>query len=226
MTVLDLVKQSLGLSNVIAIGETPSSSVLSDAIISLNMILSTWQNDGLIALTERNTFQATAGSSSYSIGTGETWNMPSPLSIISAFVSSTDSTDSEIKIVNELDYMSISSKLSQGVPYILMYVYGTVTLYYTPDKAYGVTLLTDKQFDVYGSGSTTINLPNGYFPALVYALAAELMQKNVGEVSQYIMNQKNEAMNILRGTNLIKPPLLRYRTPFSNRVYNGETDDI
>jgi hypothetical protein len=226
MTVLDLVKQSLGLSNIIAVGESLNAAVFADAVVSLNMILQSMQNNGLLSFTEKQSFTVVSGTFEYVVGENETWDGNKPLSINSAYIRDSNGTDFEVLVINETDYMKIPTKSTVARPTHITYTNGMVTMYPVPDQSYTITIMSNKPFVEYSgsSGNTEVVLPNGYNQYLVYALAEELMQKNFGEVSQYIQAKSRDAMEAIKRTNLKKPPILTYDNAFSNKRYDPEYD--
>lgn len=68
-TVRDIIAGSLRLISVVAAGETPTAQEQADALVSLNDMIETWSNEGLMIFkTDREVFPLTSGKSSYTIG--------------------------------------------------------------------------------------------------------------------------------------------------------------
>lgn len=233
MTVLDLIKSSLRLINAIASSETPNSAMTYDALEALNMMLESWQNDGMLSLTEQQSFSITSGVNSYSIGDGETWDGNKPLIIISAKIRDSSNNDYPLKQVNQQDYLRIFSKDDTGIPHKFAYVpaesTGTIYLHYKPDTSYTITLLSQKAFVWYTKAqlATTINLPAGYLAALKYNLAVEISSEYFPTINQLIIAKADEYLVKLKRTNLKKPSRLSYDPIFSKKQnYDVVTDTM
>lgn len=233
MTVLDLIKSSLRLIGVIASGETPDGSMTSDALQALNLLLNSWQNEGLISLTEEQAFTATSGNMSYVIGSSQTWNGNKPLSIITAKIRDSAGNDYPLKQISYNDFLRIFSKSDSGRPYTFAYVpaesTGTIYLHFTPDTTYTVTLLSQKALTEYTVAllSSIIDLPAGYLAALKYNLAVELSPEYSTTISQLIIAKADDYLVKLKRTNLKKPSRISYDPIFSKKQnYDVITDTI
>lgn len=179
MTVLDIIKSSFRLLNVYASGETPSSDDSADALTTLNMMIGSWNNDGLMIYQVLNeTFSLVNGTASYLIGAGQTFNTTRPNKIDSAYVRDTASNDFDVRLINSEEYGNIAEKTLTGVPsrmyYNAAYPYATMYFWPVPDAAYTLGLNQWKQISTFTDLVTTITLPPGYEMALRYCLAVEL----------------------------------------------------
>lgn len=230
MTVLDLIKSSLRLIGALAANSTPNAETERDVRETLNLLLGEWRNRGLLALSEKQTFNVVSGTNSYTIGTGLTWNGRAPLKITSAYLT-IDSTDYQLEIIGESEYMEIADKTLSARPSKLFYMPngedGTVYLFGEPDENCTITIVNPNVVN-YTSGSTSIELPSGYLQALKYALAVELIPE-WGETSatniQIITRRATETMAAIKSTNLKKSKPIQFDTPFSGcGNYNSDSD--
>jgi hypothetical protein len=214
MTVLDLIKASLRTLGVLAAGETPSNEEATDCRQALNLLLQGMQNEGLLSLTEQQTFDVAQSTISYTVGSGQTWDGNKPLRILSAILRYDSTDDYPLEIVPESEYLDISLKNTEGRPRVLMYVpgetTGTVYLYPKPDHAYEAILLSQKAFTEYTAGGTTISLPNGYLAYLKYALAIEIAPEFEREPSAWVLKQEQRYKEIIQRTNLKRPRQMQF----------------
>lgn len=146
-----------------------------DGLETLNQMLGSWSNDGLIVFARSwENFNLTGGDGEYTIGAGDDFNTARPNHIIEAFVRS-DVTDYPLVIVNDSDYYAkIIDKTSQGIPDYLSYdtqfPSGKIRLWPVPSSSLGLHLLSEKAFSTYALDDT-ISLPPGYESAIIYNLA-------------------------------------------------------
>jgi hypothetical protein len=232
MNVLELIKSSLRLVGAIASSETPASDMAVDAREALNLLLAEWHNNGLVSLTERQTFDVTGDVHEYAIGPGQTWDGNTPLKILSAYLT-LGTYDYPLAIIGESEYMHLFDKSVKARPTKLCYVAGTGTgiayLHGSPDTDYTITILNQKAFVEYTNNTTEINLPNGYLQALRYSLALELLPEypNVPQnIVGIIMSRAQEAVGAIKKTNLKRPRQMTAGASFTGNSDNGGTYDI
>jgi len=230
MTVLDLIKSILRKIGVLAAAETPNSNTANDVLQSINLLLQEWDNEGLLALTERQTFNVTSGTQTYTIGPGMTWVGNKPLKIISAYIT-LDSIDYPLEIIGESEYMKISDKTVEEMPSLLYYQFsnstGTVYLIGKPDQAYTITILSLKAFTEYSSLTTTISLPKGYQNALLFNVALDTWPEySKQDPPQWLVRRANETLARIKKTNLKKAMPMQFDGIFlgSGGNYDIESD--
>jgi hypothetical protein len=229
MTVLDLIKSSLRLLGVLAAGETPESADSNDANDILTILLEEWQNEGLISLTEQQSFSVSSGTLNYTIGSGQTWDGNKPLDILAATLRDSDGYDTNLKIIGEKEYLALHDKDMSAKPTKLFYApsnsTGVVYLYGQPDANYTIILLKQAAFTTYTDLTTTINLPAGYLQALRYNLAVEIAPEYEITPSAWIVSQSNEKVAKIKRTNRKKPKPLQFDPIFNNvNTYDIESD--
>jgi hypothetical protein len=177
-TARQIIKRAMQRAGVLVKNEDPAADEASDGLARLNDILSMWSNDGMLvyARTLEN-FNLVGGTTSYTIGTGQTFNTARPMQIISAYVRS-GTTDYPLEIISDEKYAAIANKASQGIPEYLNYdngyPAGTIKLYGTPSSAYVIYLLTEKALTAFSTLDTAASLPPGWEKALTDNLAVEL----------------------------------------------------
>lgn len=177
-TALGIIVSALKKIKVLTKSETPDANDSADALVSLNALLSSWSNDGLTCYARVNeSFSLVAGTASYTIGTGATFNTTRPLFIASAFIRS-GTTDYEIKeIITDEQYDSLPVKTTQSIPSVLNYTSsfpnGRIRLYETPSSNYSLYITSEKEITALAI-TDTISFPPGWERALTYNLAVEI----------------------------------------------------
>ena len=214
MTVLELITAAYRKFGAIGAGETLSSGMSQDGLEALNLLLEEWENDGTITLTEQQTFNVTASTYSYSIGDSETWDGNKPLRILEAYVT-ISSYDYPLTEIYEKEYMRISDKDVEAYPTSFCYVpaesTGTVYLYPSPSTNGTITMLNNKAFTQYTELTTTVDLPNGYKPALIWNLSAELYPEfEQKDTPAWLLSRAEKTLNAIKTTNTRRPIPLKF----------------
>lgn len=161
------------------LGFTPTAAEAADAMTALNHMLAEWAlaPAGVYVPTREN-FNLVASTSSYTIGSGQTFNTALPVRIFKAFTR-TDNIDYPIETYFGMEgYADLALKTTTGRPYALYFershTTGTVFFYPTPDAAYAVHLWSKKALGFYTSLSDTLNLPTEYEPVIKFNLPVEI----------------------------------------------------
>lgn len=194
MTVLDLIKSSLKLIGVYGAGETPSNDDAQDAFDVLNMMIGSWNNDGLMMYQILDeTFSLISGTRTYTIGASQALNTTRPTKIDSAYIRDSSNQDYGVEIIMSDEYNSVYDKIdTRGRPqklyYNAAYPSGTIYLYPVPDAAYTLGLSQWKQLTAFTGLTQTISLPPGYEMALRYNLAIEMAPEFRATITPEIQN--------------------------------------
>jgi len=116
MTAQELIKASLRVIQAIATGETPSDSEMQDGLEALSMMLRYWgAKRTLMHYIEVENHTLTAGTASYTIGSGGDIDTVRPLKITGGYTRS-GSRDTPIEIVDETKYREITQKSYSSGP--------------------------------------------------------------------------------------------------------------
>lgn len=178
-TIRDSVERSLRLLGVKASGEALEASELTDGILAFNRMLESWAVDGILvnAIT-REVFTLVAGTQTYLMGTGQTFNTTRPIRIESAGIIS-NGFEYPMESYTSLQWAAINNK-SQGtnIPE-KFYAEGTATnetinVWPVPNSAVQIAIYSEKPFTEYATGSETLALAPGYADAIEYNLAVRL----------------------------------------------------
>lgn len=177
-TALEVITSSARLFGAIGPIEALTSEEAADGLVSLNELLESLSNESLAiyAITQES-FATVAGTASYTIGSGATWNTTRPLRIESAFIRSS-SIDYPVRVLSREEYDGITAKTTRFMPNRLFYdttvANGTVYLHGVPDAVYSLFLDSYKQLQSFAALNTAVVLPPGYKRMLRYNLAVEI----------------------------------------------------
>jgi len=172
-----LLTAALRKLGVIAEGQTPSAANLADGQIAINAAIGQLRGLGM-PLWARSEYTFTPVTSSYTIGTGMTLNTVFPVRMLQAF-----RTESNARIPMELvarqDYNILPTTVGSmplKVNYQPYINYGVVSLWPTPasTNTSTVTLVYQRPFQYFTSGSETADFPEEWLLPLIYTTAVLL----------------------------------------------------
>jgi hypothetical protein len=198
-TALGIITSAMRKAGILTKGESASADEAADGLEMLNDLLASISNDSMVVYARTlNNFTLSGGTSSYTIGTGATFNTARPIKIISAYVRS-GTVDYPLTIVSDEQFATIPMKAINGIPQFLNFTNdfpnATIKLYPVPDSSYQIYLLTEKQLSTFAL-SDTVSLPPGWRRMLVYNLAIELApeygQSLPAEVVEIAKESKSE----------------------------------
>ena len=225
------------LIGAISSGENVAADEASDALISLNDMIDSWSNEGLLIFQSvRETFPLVVAQSSYTIGTGGDFNTSIPQIIESAAIIDSNSNPNieyPMRVNSTQEYAMIPDKaLSTNIPTDLYFRRGvplsTITLYPVPDATKTLALYSQKPLAQYASLNDTVTLPKGYARALRYNLALELAPEYGKEPAMNVQMVAKESKQMIKRLN-IDPIFLKSdirgvtsgeRRPFN--IFRGE----
>lgn len=191
--------------------EQPSSDEINDGFYALNSMLDSWTNESML-ITARawENFPLSAGVSLYTIGTGQTFNTVRPTFINDAYVivSSTTTPSYQLTVIQDETYFDTTLKTQQGIPFELnydnAYPSGNIRIYFVPDQAYMLYLLSEKPLTQFASLDTVVSMAPGWEIALIYNLAVliapefgqEASAQTIQIATQAKKNVKNSIMRV------------------------------
>lgn len=182
MTGAEVVEEALAELGVLAAEESLSAWEQTRGLKRLNMLLKSWQADGVYpwTLTE-DSFTLVQGTASYLFGTGGTKTyVPFDLGEPDAAVRITrSSVDRPLREIGRRDYFALPNKTTQGNP--TQYYYdrqresGTLYLWPTADAGLGTLKYTYRRslFDI-DAATETLDLPQEWGRAVVKNLADDM----------------------------------------------------
>lgn len=166
------------LNSLVAIGEkavegaTLSTAEQAFYLGKINSMLESWslERTAVYAITQ-DTKALTAGTVSYTIGSGGSINVARPLKIVNAFTRNSSNYDFPIDIIGQPEYNAIKVKSTgNSYPTVLYYdtayPLGTINLYPAPIAGLTLYLNSYKQLQSFANVSTALSLPPGYQRAI------------------------------------------------------------
>jgi len=176
-----LITAALRKLGVIAQGQTPSTQNISDGTDALNMVVAMLRAKGM-PLWARNsyTFSATSNQSTYTIGTGMTFNTPYPLKLLQCYRLDSSGTRIDMDIEADYNFNQLPTN-SAGIPIKVTYQplvnTGVLKLWPTPDSTASgstFTIVYQQPFQYFINSTDTANFPEEWYMPLVYKTAVAL----------------------------------------------------
>jgi hypothetical protein len=168
----------------LASGGTLTSNQLSEGTTALNGVTALLQTIGVPLWARDSTqFPLTLDVGTYTIGTGLTVNVPAPLKILQAFsVNTTTSYGVQMEIVSIFDNTANVLVTSGSLPVQLSYQpqvdTGIITIWPRPDSiavaGIQIKIVYQAPFEMFISGTDTMDLPKEWHQPLIYLLAVAL----------------------------------------------------
>ena len=224
-TALDIITKAMQKCGILTKTESPDADETADALDCLNALLSSWSNESMLIYTRAlENFPLVAGTISYSIGSGQTFNTTRPTQILSAYVRQ-GSVDYPVEVINDENYAKITFKTMQGIPTYLNldngFPAGTIKLYPSPLAGLTLFILSEKVLSSFAL-SDTVSLPPGWERALVYNLAVEISPEYGQQVDPLVLKIANDSKGAIQRA-IIKMHDLDAQPAMGSKshVYNG-----
>lgn len=232
MTAQDIINAAFRILSVKGSGENVTFDEANDALAALNTLLDSWSADNLCQLgLKTEGFTLTPGTPIYTIGIGQTFNTPIPVTgITSAFMRDINNYDYPVKVITQDEYYSLTDvaiNTSTALPYKLFYdpglaqqtsPAGTIYVYPAPDQAYTLFIESEKYFTNFVALTDAFTFPPYFERALKYALANEIAPEYGTDLSASAYNSYLDAMRIMKTKNSRQ---LVSQTDFPSRRIGG-----
>lgn len=187
-------------------GGSGSTNQISDANFALNALVKAFHADGMPVWAIKDTnFLTTANVNSYTVGIGQTVNIPQPLKIVQAEYQVQNGVNIPMNIYNRYDFNKLPNNAT-GTPVNLYYQplenTGMVYLWPTPiDSTTTIYMDYQRPFEDMVSSTDNFDFPPYWIQALIYALAwtmspeygTPLMERNT--LAQEAKYWKDEALS-------------------------------
>lgn len=222
---LDLITDSLTDIGAIDPLETITADEASHGLRKLNELMESLSNEGLAVyqMLQEN-FSTVAGTASYTIGSGATWNTTRPLRIESAYIRESGS-DYPLTVLSREEYDTIGIKTTQYRPEYLYYdpavANGTVYLYGVPAAVYSVFLNSYKQLQQFAALTTEVVLPPGYKRLIKSNLSIEIAPAYNRTPSATLINIAAQAKAVVKRMNTRTPKLRLVHAEFTDGASRG-----
>lgn len=219
--IISLALRKLG---VLEIGDTPDANTVSNAAMSLNLLIKQFNTDGLkLWKVSELIIPLTSGQTSYVLGGASSVTMydalaptvaitDKPLKVIQGFYRNTQSTpniDTPVLLVSKQEYNVLGSKFSTGTANTIFYdarkTDGILYVYLTPDANSQANLelhlVAQMPINDISTASELPDFPNEWMNCLVWNLADQLaIEYGVpmnyrNEIMQRAMQYKNQMVD-------------------------------
>jgi hypothetical protein len=205
-----IIDAALRKIEAIAAGQTPSSEDYTNATEALNSIVFAFQTLGM-PLWARREYSLTLvnGTSTYTIGTGQTTNTPFPQKLHQVIrVDSSSDSQIDVQIMSVYDWNQLPQD-SSGSPVNVTYQpfvnYGVLKVWPAPDSNAATNqtlkLVYQRPLEYFNASTDTPDFPQEWQMALIYALAVALAPEwGVPEQRQQALErQANKYLDMVLG---------------------------
>lgn len=182
-----IITSALDTIGAYGVGETLDAADAQACLRRLNGLVSSWAIQSMtIPVIKREVFDVTANVSTYTIGSGATFNTSRPSLITNASLllnSSSPPVEIPLGLLTDQGYASIAMKTQTNTLFTNLYYnatfttsgYGTIFLWPVPTTADNdLVIYRPEQLSEFANLTTDYQVPNGYEEALVYNLAVRL----------------------------------------------------
>lgn len=238
VTVNQVVNAALKKSGILGVGQTALAEDSNDAFDDLQDLLAQWQRKRWIVWNLIDTSIVSTGAVSYTIGTGQNFNVPRPDRVEAAFFRQIINTqpnevDYPLTIIPAREtYNQIALKSLQSWPEYLFYdsayPYGNVFVWPVPQSGlFEIHLTLKAQIGTsISSLSANIVVPPEYVPAMKWNLALRLRESYQLPESPRLIQLAQESLDVLRMANIQIPLLQVDKTLVRPGLYNIYSDQI
>lgn len=177
------IEAALRTLGVLARDQTVEATEYTNALVKLNALIGEYRALGL-EVWQRNTYSMalTNGTSTYTIGTGQTINTPYPLHLLQVTRSdSTQGTRISLEVIGDYNFNLLPTN-SSGTPIQVTYQpknnVGTLKVWPTPDS-YAATYVTLnltylRPLEYFSTSTDTADFPEEWVSAIIYGLAVRM----------------------------------------------------
>ena len=177
----EIITSSLRKIGVLAEGQSASSAQLLTGATALNSLIKLLTVKGMpIWAIKEYTFTTVAATNTYTVGVGQTFNVPMPLKLIQAYRTQVGGgVNIPMNIYTHNDYNTLPFNSNSTTPIDLFYqpllTSGVIKLWPTPlDASTTITIVYQRPFEDVVSGTDTLDFPSYWTDALVYSLGWRL----------------------------------------------------
>ena len=201
--------------------ETPTTTQRTDALTTLNNMVSGWTPEIIQVAVTRESLALTAGTASYTIGPAGDLATVRPLRLENAFLRDSESLDSPLEIIAAKDYNQVASKTIEARPSALYFIpsetAATIIFDCEPDAAYTLYIESWKPFTEFTALTTAVSLPVEYKEALIYNLAVCLAEDWDRILPRTVYERAKEIKYLLSNATAASRPAPKARFDFANR---------
>lgn len=237
ITVGDVINQALKKTGILGVGQSALAEDSNDAFYDLQDMLSQWQRKRWLTWNLIDTSIVSTGAVSYTIGTGENFNIARPDRVEAAFFrqiinTAPNQVDYPLEIIQAREtYNRIALKSLVSWPEYLFYdssyPVGNVYVWPIPQASlFEIHLTLKVQFSTISNLSTDIVMPPEYIPAIKWNLALRLRESYQLPPSVVLTKLAQESLDVIRGANVQVPLLQCDRRLIRPGLYSVYSDQI
>ena len=212
----DFTTRALRMLNVVAAGETPVAADISIGYTALNDLIDAWATDhATIYEVVRSEYDLVSGTSSYTIGSGATFNQVRPLWIQAASIIPDDTAADPQEVplgpvLTLAEYQRIPVKTTDASSPVAIYYdydytsdgYGRIYVYPVPNvSTCRVVLYTPTPVTQFTDQTTSRTFPPGYAEALELNLALKLTLHFAAPVPDRLERMAIQALGRIKRAN-------------------------
>ncbi|MBL7545617.1 MAG: hypothetical protein JNL11_17490 [Bdellovibrionaceae bacterium] len=196
MKVRDIIYRSLRMIGVLASGETPSADMVQDALKSMNAMIDSWKNIGLLLFKNKiYSLSLVNNQQTYTIGTGGDFDVERPLVIHTANYVVND-IEYPIEVITESEWADIptknlASELPQKLYYNPKFPLGEINIWPKPTTPGVIKLYVPDPLERFASVNADVEVPPGYEQLLTYGTADEIAPEYGKEITPRQMAKLN-----------------------------------
>lgn len=226
---LDIITGAAKLLGVVFKSEVLPADEANDGLILLNDMLDTWSNDDVSTISYTLENFSITGASSYTIGSGGTFNTSRPINIISAVIR-LSSVDYPLQIITQEEYQteisikSLTSQIPQYLTYDNGYPLGTIKMFPVPTSGSTLYLQSNKPLSNLSALATVVDLPPGWKRALKYNLALDMAPQYGVEAPAEVQRIAITSLGSIRRATAINNAMPLLPSPVSRYSIYGGTE--
>lgn len=212
-TAREVCEAALRKIGVAARGQGLAAEDASQALDALARMIDGWANEELmVPQVTMESFSISAGTGSYTIGSGQDFNTTLPLEIVAASVRDSAGIDTPATCRTVEQYERVAAKSVQGRPAELYFdrgaSTGTIHLLPVPDASYTLRLDSLKPLASPTKLDDNIVFPAGYIRALIYNLSLELAPEYGKTPSAIVIGVAGQSKSTIKARNF-RPAISR-----------------
>lgn len=204
-TARDIVKGALRKISAMGIGQSLQAEEANDALILLNVMLSSLSVQGDLVYSEtQESFALTGGDGEYTIGSGGDFDTVRPTRIDAVTVTQGD-VDYSLNKIDKVAYSQISQKDIGGISgsyyYDAGYPLGTIRLYTVPEGVTTIKIYSEKPLAQFADLDAVFSMPQEYESMLIYNLAVWIAPEYEREAPPTVSRVAKQTLTAIRAQN-------------------------
>lgn len=222
-TALDMIKRSMRLIGVYAVGDELSADESNDMLSALNTMLDSWSTENLFVYAKSlDTITLSANVGTYTLGPSGGTISPRPIIVSDSSYIDYQTVSSPLTVATLNDYNQIPVKTQiTGIPtslYVLPNMPNvTLQLWPVPSATMTLNLWSNKLLQSFPALTTVVLLPSGYQRAIEFSLAEEIAPEFDVQAPVDVQKKAAQGRKLIKRINTQVPRLdMPYGIPMGN----------